>query len=69
METTVSEAARAYGVFPGVFHRLILMGRLQARRNERGHWLIRKDSLERWNAQRLKRLPRAAMSAAEAISA
>jgi excisionase family DNA binding protein len=52
---TTSEAVKAFGVFPSVLHRMILMGRLDARRDKRGRWLISRDSLERWNAQRVRR--------------
>lgn len=55
MELTTSEAVRAYGVFPNVLHRMILMGRLKARKNADGGWLITKESLERWNRQRVRR--------------
>lgn len=36
MECTTSEAVRVYGVFPGAIHRLILLGRLEARKNADG---------------------------------
>ena len=55
MELTTAEAVRAYGVFPNVLHRMILMGRLKARKNSDGRWLISKESLERWNRQRVRR--------------
>jgi hypothetical protein len=58
MELTTSQAVQAYGVFPNVLHRMILMGRLQARKDANGHWLISRESLERWNAQRVRRHPR-----------
>jgi hypothetical protein len=58
MELTTSQAVRAYGVFPNVLHRLILMSRLEARKDENGRWLISKESLERWNSKRLRRAPR-----------
>jgi hypothetical protein len=58
MELTTSQAVQAYGVFPGALHRLILMGRLEARKNADGHWLISKKSLERWNRQRVRRAPK-----------
>ena len=48
-EVTTSEAVRAYAVHPNVLNRLILMGRLEARKNSDGHWLISQKSLERWN--------------------
>ncbi len=54
-ELTTSEAVRTYEVHPNVLNRLILMGRLKARKNPDGHWLISKESLERWNRQRVRR--------------
>lgn len=56
MELTTSEAARLYGVFPSALHRLILMGKLAARKDPNGRWLISKESLECWNAQRVRRV-------------
>ena len=56
-ELTVSQAVRAYGVYPAMIHRMILRQRLEARRDERGFWHIRKDSLERWNSTRIRRQP------------
>lgn len=58
MELTTSQAVQAYGVFPNVLHRMILMGRLQARKDANGHWMISKESLERWNAQRVRKAPK-----------
>ena len=58
MELTMSQAMQAYKVFPNVLHRMILMGRLEARKNADGHWLISKDSLERWNHKRVRRARR-----------
>lgn len=58
MELTTSQAVQAYGVFPNVLHRMILMGRLEARKDVNGHWLISKESLERWNHKRVRRAPR-----------
>ena len=58
MELTTSQAVQAYVVFPNVLHRMILMGRLTARKDSNGHWLITKESLERWNNQRVHRAPR-----------
>ena len=57
-ELTTSQAARAYDAHPNVLNRLILMGRLSARKNADGHWLISKESLERWNGQRVRRAPK-----------
>ena len=58
MELTTSQAARAYETHPNVLHRLILLGRVVARKNADGHWLINEESLERWNRQRVRRAPR-----------
>jgi hypothetical protein len=54
-ELTTSQAVRTYKTHPNVLIRLILMGRLTASKNADGHWLISKDSLERWNRQRVRR--------------
>jgi hypothetical protein len=58
MELTTSQAVQAYGVFPNVLHRMILMGRLEARKNADGRWLISKKSLERWDRKRVRRAPK-----------
>jgi hypothetical protein len=55
MELTTSQAVQRYGVFPNVLHRMILMGRLEARKDANGRWLISEASLEKWNAQRVRR--------------
>lgn len=55
MELTTSQAARTFKTHPNVLHRLILIGRLTARKNSDGHWLISRESLERWNATRIRR--------------
>lgn len=57
MELTTSQAARAYETHPNVLHRLILIGRLIAHKNVDGHWLINRESLDRWNATRVRRTP------------
>jgi hypothetical protein len=57
-ELTTSQAVRTYDVHPNVLTRLILMGRLKARKNADGRWLIAKGSLERWNRQRVRRAPK-----------
>lgn len=57
-ELTTSEAVRAYEVHPNVLCRLILLGRLTARKNADGRWLITKESLDCWNRQRMCRAPR-----------
>jgi hypothetical protein len=62
MELTASQAARACGVFPHVLYRMILMGRLEARKNADGRWLISKQSLDKWNRQRVRRGPRSERS-------
>jgi hypothetical protein len=55
-EMTTSQAVRAYETHPNVLNRLILTGRLTARKNADGHWLISKESLERWNRNRVRRV-------------
>jgi excisionase family DNA binding protein len=57
-ELSTSEAVRAYGTHPNVLLRLILTGKLEAHKNGDGRWLISKESLERWNRQRVRRAPR-----------
>jgi len=57
-ELTTSQAVRTYETHPNVLNRLILMGRLEARKNTDGRWLISKKSLERWNRQRVRRAPK-----------
>ena len=54
-ELTTSEAVRTYEVHPNVLSRLILMGRLKARKNSDGHWLISKESLDQWSRKRVRR--------------
>jgi predicted site-specific integrase-resolvase len=68
MELTTSQAVQLYGVFPNVLHRMILMGRLEARKNADGRWLISKDSLERWNRQRKRRAPKREQSGVAATT-
>jgi hypothetical protein len=58
MELTTSQAMQQYRVFPNALHRLILMGRLKARKDANGRWLISKESLERWNSKRARRAPK-----------
>jgi hypothetical protein len=54
-DLTTSQASRTYDAHPGVLHRLIVTGKLDARKNADGHWLISKLSLERWNRNRVRR--------------
>jgi hypothetical protein len=65
MEITTREAVQTYGVFPGVLHRLILMGRITARKDPDGRWLISKQSLENWDRTRIRRSPRIGAQSAE----
>jgi Helix-turn-helix domain len=58
MEVTASQAAQKYGVFPHVLYRMILMGRIEARKDADGHWLISKESLDRWDRRRVRRAPK-----------
>lgn len=68
-ELTTSQAVRAYEIHPNVLGRLILMGRLTARKNADGHWLISKESLERWNRNRVRRVkPDVARSTGAALA-
>ena len=68
-ELTTTQAVRTYNTHPNVLNRLILMGRLKARKNSDGHWLISKESLERWNRQRVRRVPKESCGAAVAVTA
>jgi len=68
-EMTTTQAVRAYETHPNVLNRLILMGRLEARKNADGRWLISRESLERWNRQRVRRVPKESCGAAVAVTA
>jgi len=68
-ELTTSQAVRAFQVHPNVLSRLILMGRVKARKNADGHWLISKESLDRWNRQRVRRAPKPEQTAVGATAA
>jgi hypothetical protein len=57
-ELTTTQAVRHYNTHPNVLNRLILMGRLKARKDADGHWLITRESLEHWNRQRVRRGPK-----------
>ena len=59
LELTTSQAARTYDAHPVVLQRLIVMGKLAARKDADGHWLISRESLERWNFRRVRRLQKA----------
>lgn len=63
MEIGTSEGARQFKTHPNVLLRLILLGRLTAHKNSDGHWLISKESLERWNRQRVRRAPKRVQAA------
>lgn len=63
-EMTTTQAARTYRTHQNVLNRLILAGRLEAHKNGDGRWLINKESLERWNRQRLRRTPKVERGAA-----
>lgn len=52
---TTSEAVRAFSMHPATVLRLILTGRVDARKNGDGHWLISRSSLEHWNRERIRR--------------
>ena len=55
---TTSEAVRQFDVHPVTVLRLILTQRLSAHKDADGHWLISRESLERWNKQRVRRTPK-----------
>ena len=55
---TTSEAVRRFDVHPVTVLRLILLQRLEAHKDANGHWLISRESLERWNKQRIRRTPK-----------
>jgi len=57
-ELTTSQAVRAFDVHPNILNRLILMGRLNARKNSDGRWLIERKSLEFWSRNRVRRAPK-----------
>lgn len=67
-EIGTSQASRAYDVHPNALNRLILMGRVKARKDANGHWLISKESLERWNRQRVRRAPKADQATVDATA-
>jgi hypothetical protein len=64
-ELTTAQAVRAYNTHPNVLNRLILLGRLDARKNEDGRWLISKESLDRWDRKRTRK---SAEPTAEAVA-
>jgi len=55
MELTTFAAAKIFDANPVVLQRLVAQGRLQARKDEHGHWQISRKSLEQWNKKRLAR--------------
>jgi Helix-turn-helix domain len=65
-ELSTRQAARTYDAHPVVLQRLIVMGKLEARKDRDGHWLISKASLERWNRQRVRRAPKSERAGAAA---
>jgi len=64
LEVTTAWAIRTYGVFPNSLRLAILMGHLQARKDESGRWLINRDSLDHWNKRRVRRASRIEVGAA-----
>jgi hypothetical protein len=67
-ELTTSQAVRAFDVHPNILNRLILMGRVVARKNSDGRWLIERKSLESWNLRRVRRAPKHEPRAVEATA-
>jgi excisionase family DNA binding protein len=67
---STSQAVREFGVHPITVSRLILTGRLEAVKDPDGHWRISRSSLERWDRQRVRRVPKQEHAAmAGAVSA
>jgi Helix-turn-helix domain len=65
---TTSEAVRRFSMHPATVLRLILTGRVTAQKDTNGHWLIDRDSLERWNRNRQRRAPKPEQAAAGATA-
>ena len=57
-ELNTSEAVRSFDIHPNMLYRLILMGRIPARKDADGHYRLSRESLERWNANRVRRSPK-----------
>lgn len=55
---TSSEVVREFQMHPATVLRLILTRRVAAEKDINGRWLIRRCDLERWNRQRVHRVPR-----------
>jgi hypothetical protein len=53
---TTSEAVRRFSMHPATVLRLILTQRVTAKKDADGHWLISKESLDRWNRNRVRRV-------------
>jgi hypothetical protein len=53
---TTSEAVRKFSIHPATVLRLILTQRVTAKKDADGRWLISKESLERWNRNRVRRV-------------
>ncbi len=62
-ELSVNQAARAYSIHPGVLLRLLIVGRLDGKKNEDGHWRIPQKSIDRYLAKREERRSRLAEAA------
>lgn len=67
-ELTTFQAVGGYEVHPNVLYLLILTGKVTARKNADGRWLISKESLERWNRQRVRRAPKREQSSVAATA-
>lgn len=55
---TTSEAVRQFHMHPATVLRLILTQRVAAHKDANGRWLVRRSDLERWNRQRVRRVPK-----------
>ena len=60
-ELTVREVVQGYDVHPSIVNRLLLMRKVNARKDSNGRWLIERKSLESWARNRVRRMPKSTM--------
>lgn len=56
-EMTLAQAARVLGLSWAQTYRLLLLGRLEARQDHRGHWQVAAASVRRYQARRERAAP------------
>jgi hypothetical protein len=54
-ELSTSEASREFQTHSNALTRLIAMGRIAARKDEHGNYRISRESIEGWNARRVRK--------------